>query len=121
MDRAGSIEKDDLDKAFTLPEACTCVKNTIQLLNDCNHEIRVPSLSSMNKSLVLKKLIEYRKLYFEGQPEEKSRLEDEAKRLFLEQYPEVSLEQRIDVSESRLYCLSEEVLELERYKSVRGK
>ena len=58
-------------------------------------------------------------MYFDKDKEARSRIESEVRDKFNQQYPSFSNESRLgDLNSNSIYCLSEEVLKLDRYKSV---
>ncbi|KAL7526067.1 hypothetical protein ACHAXR_001297 [Thalassiosira sp. AJA248-18] len=121
MDKVTSVIYDDLDKATNKDEAGELLNRVIDQLNgDASIISMVPpvALYKMNKRERIIKLIEYRRLYFRKNKEEPGWLTIEARQAFGEKYPAFSQERRLeDLYTNKMYCLSEEVLCSERYRS----
>ena len=77
------------------------------------------AMNKMKKIEMIKRLIVLRKMHFDGDKEARSRIESEVKDGFYQQNPSFTTESRLgDLYSKRIYCLSDEVLKLDRYKSV---
>ncbi|KAL7540626.1 hypothetical protein ACHAXR_010257 [Thalassiosira sp. AJA248-18] len=122
IDREISTSKDDLKAAFNKNE----VGKKLQLLaNELNEDIDDPDLAyvvrlnKLNKDDRIQKLIKMRKFYFRKDTSAMGRLEAAARKAFEEKYPSESsgIVTGEVILAKKIYCLSENVLQLDRYKS----
>ena len=94
----------------------------IEMLNEHLHEsqaVKQSALSKMNKKARIKRLIELRRFYFDLESEARKEAEQKARDAFDKEYPEFTNDEEIEnLSKREIYCLSNEVLNLDRYKSV---
>ena len=113
IDRAISLEDVDLDKAMVADEVREELKKVNELLDTDGPS---PTYRSMKKKDMITELIKLRKQHFAKDTAAKSLLETEAKQAFQGKYPEFDKESRItDLYTSKIYCLSANVLNWERY------
>ena len=116
MDRVVSLSEEDLDRAMNKEEAGEELAVVLDALNfelspPLPKLIPIPTLSQLNKSDRIEKLIEYWRMYFEKDKVVKSRLEQSARKEFEERYPAFTTESRLKgLHVEKIYCLSDEIM-----------
>ena len=124
IDKFTSLDKDELDKSMDKDEVGVELNRVVHILT---YTIVVPSMlkappitmNKMNKKERVKKLIELRRIYFKRDPTAKSKYESQVKVAFDVKYPQFTAQSRMyDLCSKKIYCLSENVLNLPRYKGI---
>ena len=124
MDRAISLNEEDIDKAMNKDEAG---EELLEVIGKMNFHINPPlqdllpppSLNKMNKLSRINKLIKLQRMYFGKDKQANSKLEAASINEFGKKYPSSSVNGRLeDLYTNKIYCLSEEVINKDRYKSV---
>ena len=81
--------------------------------------VSIGSLSKLGKADRIKKLVELRNQYFHKDKDARSKNENIAREAFEEKYSSISLDGELeDLLAGKIYCLSEDVMKWDRYKSV---
>ena len=121
-----SVDEKELEKATNKEEALEELKSIIDTLNfgflgsetGTRTFISDKGLGSLNKKDILKKLIEYRKRFFDQDKTAEKKAKEEAKKAFDGKYPEFSQDGRVqDLNSQTIYCLSDDILDLDVYKN----
>ena len=120
--REVSLVTSGLDDAMTTPVVGTKLLQVVDDLNKTLGELENPyvvKLGQMSKRDRIKKLIELRRIYFQSDPSSQSLLERSAREEIEKKYPS-KVRDAISgdvLPKKEIYCLSESVLSLDRYKS----
>ena len=117
--RATSVIYEELDKATSKTVAYKELADTVDHLNLCTRSMKhVPAISSMKKGNVIRQLIDARKEHFRADPGARDAIEDQVRKAFDEKYPPFMNEELMqDICGESIFCLNDEVLQLERYRS----
>ena len=125
INRVASIDKSELDKAFNKDEVGNALMWVVRKLNTGFGQIPVTqmhsvSLSRLNKEKRIEKLIELRTEYFNKDPTAKSTLEQKVRDEFKRKYPDFAtgIEGDGNVLDHKIYSLSDNIMRLNRYKSI---
>lgn len=125
INRVASIDKSELDKAFNKDEVGNALMWVVRKLNTGFGQIPVTqmhsvSLSRLNKEKRIEKLIELRTEYFNKDPTAKSTLEQKVCDEFKRKYPDFAtgIEGDGNVLDHKIYSLSDNIMRLNRYKSI---
>ncbi|KAL7545247.1 hypothetical protein ACHAWF_013562 [Thalassiosira exigua] len=121
IDREVSVFAADLDDAMNKTEVGEKLQEVVGLLNEivADDEPYAVKTGQMSKAEQIKKLIELRRIYFRQEETAQSVLEKAARDEFEQKYP-AKVSDAVSsgvLLKKDIYCLSESVLNLPRYKS----
>ena len=122
IDREVSLSASELDDALDKEEAGVKLNEVVDILNETQSNVEDPfivKVAQMSKEQRIKKLVQLRRIQFQRDATAQGVLEESARREFQQMYTsEVGGTVRVDsdLLKKTIYCLSENVLDLQRYK-----